>query len=68
MVGIKTQHATDGIRAIEQSCRTFNDLGAINRKLVYFQSVVIAPLLSFMFDTVLTDNHTVEPQTSDGGF
>ncbi|OPZ95355.1 MAG: hypothetical protein BWY72_02154 [Bacteroidetes bacterium ADurb.Bin416] len=37
----------------------------LNRVLVDFEPVIHAPLLSFVFDVVLHDNHLVEAQTSD---
>ena len=67
VVGIETQHAAYGIAAIEQGRRTLDDLSAIDRKLVYLQSVVVAPLLSFVLDTILAHHHAVVAQTAYGG-
>ena len=50
------------------SRRPFDDLGTIHGKLVYLQSVVVAPLLALVLDAVLGHSHTVEAQAADSGF
>ena len=54
--------------SIQQSSRTLYYLGTLHGKLVYLQPVVIAPLLAFMLDAVLTYGHTVESKPADHGF
>ena len=61
----QVQHAADGIRAVEQSRRTFDNLGAVHRKLVYLQPVVVAPLLALVLYAILGHRHAVEPQTAN---
>ena len=67
MVGVKIEHAADGIAAVEQRRRTFDDLGAIDGKLVDFQSVVVAPLLSFVLDAIFADSHSVKTKSANRG-
>ena len=67
VVGVKIEHAADGIAAVKQRRRTFDDLGAIDGKLVDFQSVVVAPLLSFVLDAVFADSHSVKTESANRG-
>ena len=68
MVGEEVEHTAYGIATIKQCRRTFDHLGTVDGKLVDFQSVIIAPLLSFVLDTILGDSHAVEAETTDSGF
>ena len=68
VVGIEVQHTANGIAAIEQRRRTFDNLCTIHRKLVYLQSVIVAPLLSLVLDAVFAHHHAVITQAADGGF
>ena len=68
MVGEEIQHATNGIAAVKQCCRSFDDLSTVNGELVNLQSVVVAPLLAFMLDAVFSDGQPVKAQSADDGF
>ena len=67
MVGEQVQHTTDGIRAIEQGGRAFDDFCSVDAELVDFQSVVVAPLLSFVLHAVLGHGHAIKSQATNGG-
>ena len=68
VVGVETEHATDGIAAIKQCCRPFDDLSTVHGELVNLQSVVVAPLLSLVLDAILADGKAVEAQSAYGRF
>ena len=65
VVGIEAQYTANGIAAVEQGRRAFDDLGAIDRKLVNLQSVVVAPLLSLVLDAIFAHHHAVIAQAAD---
>ncbi len=67
VVGVKIEHTADGIAAVEQCRGTFDDLGAIDGKLVDFQSVVVAPLLSLVLDAIFADSHSVKTESANRG-
>ena len=63
-VAVQADDPSDGIRSVKQGGRSFGHFDAVDGKLVYFQTVVIAPLLPFVFDAVLCYNHAVEAQAA----
>ena len=67
VVGIQVQHTANGVRAIEQGGRSFDDLGTVDTELVDFKSMVVAPLLSLMLHAVLGHRHTIKAQSTNGG-
>ena len=67
VVGVEVEHAANGIAAVEQCRRSFDDFGAVNGKLVDFQSVVVAPLLPFVLDAVFAYSHSVESEAANRG-
>ena len=67
-VAVEVEHATNGIATVEQCCRTLYDLCTVYSELVYLQSVVVSPLLSFMLDTIFCYSQPIEAQSTDGRF
>ena len=67
IVGEEVQHTPDGIGAIHECGRPLHHLGTVNAELVNLQSVVVAPLLSFVLDAVLGYYYAVETQSTDDG-
>ena len=66
--GMEDEDASHRIRAIHKTCRTFQDLYGMNRSRVDFYSVFIAPLLSFLSDSIIHYDHTVKSQSTYHGF
>ena len=64
---VEDQDASHRIRAIHEACRTFQNLYGMNRSRVDFYSVFIAPLLTFLSDSIVHHNHAVIAQATDYG-
>ena len=65
---IEPQDTANGIRAVFQRGRAFDDFGFHDGILIDFESVVAAPLLGFVADVVLDDSHAIEPKPPYNGF
>ena len=61
---MEDKDASHRIRAIHKTCRTFQNLYGMNRSGVDFYSVFIAPLLSFLSDSIIHYDHTVKSQST----
>src|SRR6056297_1380672 len=61
-------NTTHGIRSILQCRRTFYDFYAIYVEGVYFEAVIIAPLLPFLLNAILIDQDAVPVKPSDDRF
>ena len=64
---MEDEDACHRIRAIHETCRTFQNLYGMNRSGVDFYSVFIAPLLSFLSDSIVYHYHAVIAQATDHG-
>ncbi|CDD82696.1 unknown [Bacteroides sp. CAG:462] len=65
---VQTDDSANGIRAIEQRSRSLDDFHTVDCKLVNLQSVVVAPLLSLMPESVFHHQHAVESHAPNEGF
>ena len=62
---MEDEYASHRIRAIHETCRTFQNLYGMHRSRVNFYSVFIAPLLSFLSDSIVYHDHAVIAQATD---
>ncbi len=63
--GNDIHHACEGITAIHKRSGAFEDLCFAYIVLIYLDPVLIAPLLSFLTDTIIHDHHPVIPEAAD---
>ena len=61
---IEHYNTSQSIRAIHQACRTFEYLYRMNRSCIYLNSMLIAPLLTFLTNSVIYYNHTIITHSS----
>ena len=65
--GVEDEDACHRIRSIHETCRTFQNLYGMNRSGGDFYSVFIAPLLSFLSDSIVYHYHAVIAQATNHG-
>ena len=65
--GVEDEDASHRIRAIHKTCRAFQNLYGMNRSRVDFYPVFIAPLLSFLSDSIIYHYHAVIDQATAYG-
>ena len=64
---IENYHTCQSVRAIHQTGRTFKYFDRVNRRCVYLNSVLIAPLLTFLTHTVVYNHYTIISHSAYNG-
>ena len=64
---LEAQPSTNIIDAIHQTGRTFKYFDRVNRRCVYLNSVLIAPLLTFLTHTVVYHHYTIISHSAYNG-
>ena len=62
------QHTCHGIRTIHQRGGTFQYLDGMDSLGIYFNTMLVTPLLSFLTDAVIDCDNAVIAQSTDDGF
>src|SRR5690606_20994186 len=66
--GFDVDGAPDGIRAVDERSRPFDDFHLPGSELIQLEAVVSPPLLAFVLDPLVHDDHPVEPESADERF
>ena len=62
---MQNHHACNGVAAVHERSWTFENFHGMNAFLIHFESVLVAPLLPFLTNTLVNDNDPVIAKTSD---
>jgi len=68
MEGEEADDAAEGVRAVEEAGRAFDDLGSFDAVGVYLDAVFVAPLLAFLSYAVVEGQDPVVAESADKGF
>ena len=64
---LEDEHAGQGVRAIHERGRSLENLYGVHRGSVYFNAVLVSPLLAFLTDAIVHHHHAVITQSADHG-